>query len=87
MLNELVQRERMEKVASWEATVRAVGLFLGHSVEAVSRVVDSLKMPLLERVSQESYNIRLIRRRLYEKLRKIRTTDKYMRILDDMTVE
>lgn len=87
MLNELVQRERMEKVASWEATVRAVGLFLGHSPEAVSRVVDNLKMPLLERVSQDAYNIRVIRRRLYDRLRKIRTTDKYMRLLDEMTVE
>ena len=84
-MNELVHRERMEKVATWEATVRAVGLFLGHSGDAVSNVVNSLKMPLLERVSQESYNLRLIRRRLYARLRSVRTEGGYMKILDDMT--
>jgi hypothetical protein len=86
MLNELVQRDRMEKVAMWEATVRAVGLFMGHSPEAVSNLVVSLKIPLMQRVSQEAYNMRGIREKLYDRLKTIRTKDKYMGILDEMTV-
>lgn len=86
MLNELVQRDRMEKVAMWEATVRAVGLFMGHSPEAVSTLVVSLKIPLMQRVSQEAYNMRGIREKLYDRLKTIRTKDKYMDILDEMTV-
>lgn len=87
MLNELVQRDRMEKVATWEASTKAIGLFMGHSEDAVSNVVSLLKGPLLERVSHESYDLRVIRRKLYRRLQSMRTTDRYMDILDDMTVE
>ena len=76
----------MEKVAMWEATTKAMGLFMGHSPESVSKLVEHLKIPLLERVSQESYNMRRIRSKLYARLKEIRTKDKYMDILDEMTV-
>lgn len=70
----------------WESTVKAVGLFMGHSPEAVGKLVDSLKIPLMQRVSQEAYNMRGIRKKLYDRLKTIRTKDKYMGILDEMTV-
>lgn len=76
----------MEKVASWEATARAVGLFMGHSADAVNKVIDALKGPLLERVSHEAYDLRVVRRKLYAMLRKSHTTGKYMQMLDEMTV-
>lgn len=83
----MVRRDRLEKVATWEATARAVGLFLGHSTDAVNQVVGALKHPLAERITQEAYDIRTVQRKLRERLRKVRDEGRYMRMLDDMTVE
>lgn len=87
MMNEMVSRERLEKIATWEATVSAIGFFLGHSEDAVKQVTGRLKGPLLERVTQESYNLRLIRRKLYARLQAHRGTLSHMDRLNEMTVK
>jgi len=61
---ELLRRERHEKLVQWEATVKAIGYFLGHSRDAVYNILGPLREQVQEAVDQTIFDVGAMRQKL-----------------------
>ncbi len=86
VMQELLARERREKLTAWELMASAIGSFLGHGSERIQDVVLPLRAAYADEVFQKSYTVANLRAKIIERLAIMQEARKRMETLDDMTV-
>ena len=86
VMTQLVERERHEKMATWEMLTTAIGAFLGHNTDSIKSILRPLRDALAGEVFHKDYDPDTLLSQLRTRLKEVRKTKSDLDRLTNMSV-